>query len=340
MLVSVVIPTYNAERWIIETLESVAGQTHQELEIIIVDDGSSDQTSVVAEEFLTAQPRPYRIIRQTNNGAASARNRGLHAASGDWIQFLDADDLLTRRKIELQAAYIDTQTDADVIYSDWSKLVLEGDCWKTGEIRTPFIRDEPLADILSDRSFLQLGCMLMKKTTVNGVNGFDTDHEPIEDVGLCVKIAVAGGVFVKAPSIEPIALYRDLPRSFSKWNRRKFIESCIKNAKLAGECDDAKRSSEPRVVNAIVDVYYAGARYYAGEDWGRFDELVANIEMLHPQFCPSEPWRLHVASRIVGYRRAERIADAYRRAKRFCGKAGRTSLLPGAQDGQRPRGSA
>ena len=102
-LVSVIVPSYNAEPWIERTLASVLGQTHRHLEVIVVDDGSSDATV----ERLRACPDPrLRVIEQANAGACVARNRALAEASGDYIQYLDADDLLSPDKIERQVALL------------------------------------------------------------------------------------------------------------------------------------------------------------------------------------------------------------------------------------------
>lgn len=102
-LVSVVIPAYNAERYIAATLASAVGQTHRELEILVVDDGSTDGTVAIVERFMAADGR-VRLIRQQNGGVASARNRGIAQAQGSYIAPLDADDLWHPRKLELQLA--------------------------------------------------------------------------------------------------------------------------------------------------------------------------------------------------------------------------------------------
>src|SRR5271157_5929055 len=102
MLVSVVIPAHNAEDWIVETIQSVLAQTYRDLEIILVDDGSIDGTAEVADAMLQTGRFPYRILRRSNEGVSAARNHGWKAARGSWIQFLDADDLLDSKKIELQ----------------------------------------------------------------------------------------------------------------------------------------------------------------------------------------------------------------------------------------------
>lgn len=319
-LVSVVIPAYNAEAWICETIESVLAQTYQNIEIIIVDDGSTDRTAELAQEILGARHLPHRVFKQANSGAAAARNCGWRAACGAWVQFLDADDLLAPRKIELQLLVAQSSGGADVIYSDWQKLVLNDGRWKPTDLRTPRIFSDALADILSDRNFLQLGSLLFRACTLTKAGGFDTAHEPIEDVGLCVKIAIDGGTFVKAASDEPMSFYRDLPRSFSKVNHRRFIESCIRNAKLAERHVRPDLKENARTVHAIIDVYFAGARYFAGLDWRRFEQLVTDIEFLDPDFLPKAPTHLSALSRLVGYRAAERIAVAYRKTKDIGGK--------------------
>jgi glycosyltransferase involved in cell wall biosynthesis len=100
-LVSTIIPCYNAERWVAATLESALAQTWPNREIILVNDGSRDGSLAVARQF---EPRGVRIIDQPNAGASAARNAGLRAARGHYLQFLDADDLLAPDKIKRQLA--------------------------------------------------------------------------------------------------------------------------------------------------------------------------------------------------------------------------------------------
>jgi glycosyltransferase involved in cell wall biosynthesis len=102
-LVSVVIPAWNAERTLAETLDSAAAQTYANLEIQIVDDGSTDATSAIATAFCEREPRA-RVISKRNGGVASARNLGIEHARGEWIAPLDADDLWHPTKIAKQVA--------------------------------------------------------------------------------------------------------------------------------------------------------------------------------------------------------------------------------------------
>lgn len=102
-LVSIIIPCYNAERWIAAAIESSLAQTWTEVEIIVVNDGSKDGSLAVAQRFID---RGVRVIDQPNAGASAARNAGWRVARGDYLQFLDADDLLAPDKIARQLAVL------------------------------------------------------------------------------------------------------------------------------------------------------------------------------------------------------------------------------------------
>src|SRR5882724_4223522 len=95
-LVSILIPAYNAERWIAETIRSALKQTWRNKEIIVVDDGSTDGTLAIARRF---EPKGVRAVTQPNQGAEAARNTASSLSRGDYIQWLDADDLLSRDKV-------------------------------------------------------------------------------------------------------------------------------------------------------------------------------------------------------------------------------------------------
>jgi glycosyltransferase involved in cell wall biosynthesis len=98
-LVSILIPAFNAQRWIADTIESALGQTWERKEILIVDDGSTDQTLEVARRFAS---KMLTVVTQPNQGAAAARNKAFSLSQGDYIQWLDADDLLDPTKVARQ----------------------------------------------------------------------------------------------------------------------------------------------------------------------------------------------------------------------------------------------
>ncbi|MCL5998016.1 MAG: glycosyltransferase [Chloroflexi bacterium] len=112
--VSVIIPTYNRARLVRDTLDSVLAQTYRDLEIVVVDDGSSDDTAAV----VTAYSAPVRYLRQQNAGQAAARNTGIRAAGGEFIAFLDDDDVWLPQKLEQQLPLISAASAPAWVYCD------------------------------------------------------------------------------------------------------------------------------------------------------------------------------------------------------------------------------
>ena len=101
-LVSVIIPVYNREQYLPETLESVLGQTHRAIQIVVVDDGSTDKSAIVAQRYADREPDRITLIKQANSGQVAARNTALGHARGEYIAFLDSDDLWVSDKLERQ----------------------------------------------------------------------------------------------------------------------------------------------------------------------------------------------------------------------------------------------
>jgi glycosyltransferase involved in cell wall biosynthesis len=120
-LVSILIPAYNAERWVADTIHSALGQTWPHKEIIVVDDGSTDQTAAIAGNFLKDG---VVVIVQKNLGASAARNKAFSHCRGDFIQWLDADDLLAPEKISQQMDIAKSISDPRVLLSaEWGRFM-------------------------------------------------------------------------------------------------------------------------------------------------------------------------------------------------------------------------
>ena len=119
-LVSILIPAYNAEQWLAETLQSALAQTWQNKEIIVVNDGSTDCSASVARQFESCG---VKVISQENKGASAARNRAFQEAKGDFIQYLDADDLLAPDKIERQVQLLGNEENYNCVTSgEWGRF--------------------------------------------------------------------------------------------------------------------------------------------------------------------------------------------------------------------------
>lgn len=130
--VSIIIPCYNAEAFVLEALESAGAQTYRPIEIICVNDGSTDASLEKIQAFEQSFSGNMKVIFTANKGGASARNEGLRAAEGEYIQFLDADDVLLPEKLQHQVQH-QKQTAADVVFSDYQ--IFSTDLNKLKEIR-------------------------------------------------------------------------------------------------------------------------------------------------------------------------------------------------------------
>jgi glycosyltransferase involved in cell wall biosynthesis len=120
-LVSILIPCYNAERFLAETLKSALAQTWENIEVIVVDDGSSDNSLAVAKSF---ESPVVKVISQENQGQSASENRALAEAQGDFITYLDADDLLSPDKTELQVRVLGDATSEFVASGEWGRFFI------------------------------------------------------------------------------------------------------------------------------------------------------------------------------------------------------------------------
>ena len=139
--ISVVIPVFNGEEFLGAAIESVLAQAELALEILVVDDGSTDESAAVAQRF----GDPVRVLRQPNSGHVAARNRGLAAARGSYITSLDADDLYSPDKFTLQAARLDSRPDIDMVIGQLSYLLADGTQADSNERFSEHLDDDHLS---------------------------------------------------------------------------------------------------------------------------------------------------------------------------------------------------
>jgi glycosyltransferase involved in cell wall biosynthesis len=158
--ISVVIPAYNAERYLREALESVLAQHYPALEILVIDDGSADGTAGIAQSIPSV-----RYVRQENAGAAAARNHGVRLAEGEWIAFLDADDLWAEEKLGWQSQVLREKLGIDIVLGLVEQFISpELDAKAAARIQCP---------PGSQPGYLT-SAMLLRKASFERVGGFDT----------------------------------------------------------------------------------------------------------------------------------------------------------------------
>lgn len=214
-LVTVVIPAFNAGDTIDETLQGVRRQTYRRLEIIVVDDGSTDQTAEIVRRHIKRDQR-IRLIKQENSGVAAARNRGISEAMGDYVAPIDADDLWLPEKIEKQMAALRHAGEAVGLVYTWSALIDENS--RILDISAGETHAGDVAYEIACSNFIGNGsAVLMRKAAVQEAGGYDPSlrdrsAEGTEDWLLYFRIA-ARYQFAVVP--EHLTGYRFLPTSMS-----------------------------------------------------------------------------------------------------------------------------
>lgn len=130
--VSVIVPVYNTEKYLVKCLDSLVNQTLNEMEIIVIDDGSNDSSPQIIKDYCTRYPEKFVYLRQKNSGQAVARNRGMEICTGEYIGFLDSDDFVKETMFECMYEKA-IQNDADYVACGYTDITYEGD--KTIELQ-------------------------------------------------------------------------------------------------------------------------------------------------------------------------------------------------------------
>lgn len=198
-LVSVVIPVFNLEAYLGEAIDSVLGQTFRDFEILLVDDGSSDRGPEIIERYRRRHPEKVRVLSQDHRGAAAARNAGIAAAAGDWIAFLDGDDVWKPGKLEIQLREAKKDPRIDFI-STAAEIYGRSDLF--GE-RHPSGEDLKLELLLSG-CFIVLSSVLLRRELL-GTTLFAEQLPGAQDLDLYLRLADRSH-FHFVP--EPLILYR------------------------------------------------------------------------------------------------------------------------------------
>ena len=200
--VSVIIPTYNRADLIGETVESVLSQTFDDFEIIIVDDGSTDSTREVVRGF----DGPIKYIYQENQGVSCARNRGFEASRGDYICFLDSDDVWSPRMLEREVSLLDSNSDLGFVYSDYQFVNRDGEMLpKPAVFRAHPLRRGRIFRFLVYFDFIIFSTVLARRDCINKVGLFDPSFEAAQDLDWLLRMT---SVYETDYVSEQLCLYR------------------------------------------------------------------------------------------------------------------------------------
>jgi hypothetical protein len=259
------------------------------------------------------------VVRTNGAGPGGARNAGLATARGEFVQFLDCDDLLAPQKIGRQVAVLQ-QSGADVAWEPYHLLVpsAEPDApFEVGRRISPELSADLAAALLTSRGFIQIGALLIRRSPRTIRVRFEPGRDVVEDVRYMVSLAMAGARFVSSEADELGLLFRQHtgPR-YSTRPAASFARGCADNAAWAQEYWEHHGGVTPARRAALSEAYVFAARQLASIDSAAFNRVAAQGMALGKEFTRHLPARVRWLSRLVGYPRAESIAMTWRRVRR------------------------
>lgn len=195
--VSVVIPTYNNAAYLPQTIASALAQEHASHEVVVVDDGSTDET----QDVLAPYRDRIRVVRQENAGVSAARNHGLRLARGEYIVFLDGDDLLLPGKLRTQVALLEERADVGYVHSGWHRIDENGQ--HLGTVEPWHTAPELSLENWLIRKPVFMGAMLIRRDWIERGGGFDVSLPQGEDLKLFFQMVLLGcqGAWVRQPTV-------------------------------------------------------------------------------------------------------------------------------------------
>ncbi len=321
-LVSILIPAYNAERWIADTLKSVVGQSWPNKEIIVVDDGSKDETVAIARRFGSSG---VKMVQQENRGPAAARNHAYRLSQGEYIQFIDADDLLSPEKISEQIKVLRESPPRMLSICGWvyfqdgtdpeQGLAEEG--WPAVNTDAPL---EWLIELLGPEGpfgMVPHGAWLTPRAVAEDAGGWDETPSPDDDGEYFARVVLASAGIRRAAA--GCFYYRKRPTGGS-W-------SSTRNAKLqAGALYSLERkmyhllarTSDPRARRALANRFVQRAV----EAYPYFPEITRHAlekaeQLGGTDFLPPfGTWRGELLSRLIGWKATRQLNAWYHQSRK------------------------
>ena len=303
-LVSIIIPCYNAQRWMREAIDSCLNQTYPNLEIVVIDDGSTDDSLNIIKSYKD------QVIWESgpNRGGCYARNRGFELSKGESIQYLDADDYLLPEKIERQVHFLE-KTGADVVYGDWRpKKHLPNGTSFLKEIKICGPKEDFLEALLADKQWLVPQALIFSRDAVIRSGGWDKTFKAGQDRDFLISVAMSGAKFVYQPGCYSIyRRYGNVTVSTSNlrlWRDNHFL--LMEKAEI--KLNQLSKLSH-RYRQALAECYF---ERISGErnniDYSQYLWALDKIVSLCPDFRgESNAPGYHIAQKIIGFKNTEII---------------------------------
>ena len=307
-LVSVIVPVYNQERFLRDCLQSVVDQDYKPLEIVVVDDGSTDGSGKIISEFqgIRREGISVRALHQTRQGAQEARNNGCRIAQGEYFLFLDGDDFLDRHNLIGQVEEFKNNPDADVVYSDGQYLNDGFECpTENGGVLS---LGEPADLVAALLSGLSVPCFsyLFRRQAVQRCGPWDRTIPINQDIEFVLRLATSGCRFRYAAGLS--GFYRkhsantisEQSKSLRGRTMQGILEQAERRLKERGELSEAR-------VDAMIDNYRRIARLTYSTDIDCFERALDAVHRLRPGYRPKRR-RARFLSSVLGFRTYEKVS--------------------------------
>jgi glycosyltransferase involved in cell wall biosynthesis len=307
-LVSILIPCYNAERWVGHAIESALAQTWPAKEVIVVDDGSTDNSLTVIRQFAGR----VRLEAGPHCGANPARNQLLTLARGEWLQYLDADDYLLPEKIAKQMQMIKSAPQADVVLGSVG-LEYCSPAETRQELREAPEPHDPWVLAIRGR-FVETSGALWRRKTLEAAGGWKPDQPCCQEQELYLRMLAAGANFIYCAHVG--AIYRQWgEQTLYNRNKREVYRRALENFDRAEVALRERNQLTPERLGAISQKRFEAARFTWQYNTALAEDVMRKVQCSHPGFVPGgEAARGHyrIAYRLFGFKWAERFATLKR----------------------------
>jgi len=307
--VSIIIPCWNAGRYLRDAItscleqsfDSPTGAAGSSIEIAVIDDGSADDSLAIARGFEPA----IHVFSGPNSGVSAARNRGISETGGEWIIFLDADDLLCRGTVKSRLDTADT-SGADVIVCDWQELIE-----RDGDVIDGAVKSVDVAALATDTAleaamniWAPPAALMYRRSVVAKIGGFRNDLPIIQDARFLFDASFHGAVFAHSPNVG--ARYRVVPESLSRRDPARFWLDVLTNGKQIEALWTAGGSLSRAQKRILAGLYGNAARgLFASGHPGYFE--AAECERKHASRLPLHPRIAVPLARTLGLGPARRV---------------------------------
>ena len=309
---SIIIPCHNAERWIAEAIDSCLQQSYPAVEIIIIDDGSTDKSLDIIKSY------GDRLIWRTgeNKGGNHARNRGFALSQGEYIQFLDADDYILPEKIAKQVSFLE-QSKLDVVYGDWrhqrhfpdGKFVLE-------DIKITEQQPDVLESLLANW-WVSPACILFTRGAIEKSDLWDETLKACQDLDFFVSVVMNGAQVGYQPGCDSIYRRYGNVTVSSSCEVRHLENHCFILQKIENELIQRQQFTA-KYRCALAQSYFAIARSYLAIEPANYYKFLDKTYALCADFQPDSKHRtkiFNLAQKIIGFKNLEKVVSTTKLAQ-------------------------